>query len=327
MKTTLYALKRCALFLIPLSVALGGCGYIAVQTAPAKVQAPSRTELARQADTVFWATLHSGEYAGIGRALEIQTAAYLQNPNDAVTAARTGWLHIWRLAESSRTAQRPATITDDAVLARKYFQEAVALNPAEPCYLGFLASALLAEGAIHRDEKITRQGYFVLRESIDAWPEFNLFTAGYVMAGQPADSVRFKDALEWQWRTLDVCVGTAVNRQNPDFGDYMKLATTTGPKRVCWNSWIAPHNFEGFFLNMGDMLVKSGDWQTAQKAYANARLAPEYGGWPYKAVLEERIARAQANVAAFSGAGGAAQGAAVPPGERMMHASSIACMA
>jgi len=39
----------------------------------------------------------------------------------------------------------------------------------------------------------------------------------------------------------------------------MSKKTKEGKKRVCWNSWIAPHNFEGFFLNMGDMLVKSGD--------------------------------------------------------------------
>ena len=323
MNTTLHALKRYSLFLIPLSVALGGCAYIAVQTAPAKVQATSRTELAGQADTVFWATLHSGDYAGIGKALEIQTAAYLQNPNDSVTAARTGWLHIWRLAESNRMQARPATITDDAVLARKYFQEAVGLNPSEPRYLGFLASALLAEGAIHHDEKLTRQGYFMLRDSIAAWPEFNLFTAGYVMAGQPAESERFKDALEWQWRTLDVCSGAPVSRQNPDVSGYLGQATLTGPKRVCWNSWIAPHNFEGFFMNMGDMLVKSGDWQMAQKVYANARLAPDYAAWPYKAMLEERIRGAPVNVAAFK----APTTAPGPRGAAMMHASAVACMA
>ncbi len=69
---------------------------------------------------------------------------------------------------------------------------------------------------------------------------------------------------------------------------------------MCWNSWIAPHNFEGFFLNMGDMLVKAGDWQTAQKIYANGRLAKEYPLWKYRRVQEERIQQAQANVALFN---------------------------
>ena len=105
---------------------------------------------------------------------------------------------------------------------------------------------------------------------------------------------------------------------------YMALETKEGEKRACWNSWIAPHNFEGFFLNMGDMLVKAGDWQTAQTIYTNAKLAKEYPTWPYQAVLEERITQAEANVALFN--------AARPAGSRtadaaMMINSEFACMA
>ena len=37
-------------------------------------------------------------------------------------------------------------ITDEAVLARRYFQEAVALHPHDARYLGFLGSTQLAEG-------------------------------------------------------------------------------------------------------------------------------------------------------------------------------------
>ena len=194
----------------------------------------------------------------------------------------------------------PATIIDDAVLSRRYFEEAVRLNPTEARYLGFYASLLLAEGAIHKDERLTRQGYFTLLESIKAYPEFNYFTAGYVLSDRPRESERFKEGLEYQWLNLDVCVGEKVNRQNPDYQRYMRLMTTEGPKRVCWNSWIAPHNVEGFFLNMGDMLVKSGDWQTAQKVYANARSSADFAQWKFRDVLEERIAQAQANVVAFN---------------------------
>jgi hypothetical protein len=101
----------------------------------------------------------------------------------------------------------------------------------------------------------------------------------------------------------------------------MHLETQTGPKRVCWNSWIAPHNFEGFFLNMGDMLVKSGDWAGAQKVYANARLSSTYASWKHRAVLESRIEQAQANVAAFNAPPRQAAGDAV-----MMVQSRFACM-
>jgi hypothetical protein len=42
-------------------------------------------------------------------------------------------------------------------------------------------------------------------------------------------------------------------------------------QRAYWNSGIAQHHVEGFFLNMGGMLVKAGDWQVARKIYANAK--------------------------------------------------------
>jgi tetratricopeptide (TPR) repeat protein len=220
-------------------------------------------------------------------------------------------------------AEIPATITDDALLSRRYFEEAVRLNPGEARYLGFYASTLLAEGAIHKDEKLTRKAYFTLLDAIKAYPEFNYFTAGYVMSDRPRDSERFKEGLEYQWLNVDVCVGEKVDRRNPDYQKYMRLVTTEGPKRVCWNSWIAPHNFEGFFLNMGDMLVKSGDWQTAQKIYANARLSGEYAQWKFRDVLEERIVQAEANVAIFN-APPDARGRMTKP---IMGRSTFSCMA
>jgi len=299
MRTTLIvvAVAACALS--------ASCGYIAEHTAPAKHAASTRTDLAARADGLFWSTLHAGQYEQIPAALEALTAAYIADPTDAVSAAHIGWLHIWRLSERARLASPPATITDDAILSRRYFEEAVALHPGEARYLGFLASATLAEGSIHQDERLTRRGYFMMLEAIKAWPEFNLFTAGYVLSPQPAGSKNFGQALEWEWQDLDACVGEKVDRKNLDYARYMHLETTEGPKRACWNGSIAPHNFEGFFLNMGDMLVKSGDWRGARSVYANARLSPTYAQWPFREVLEQRIADAQDNVPAFNAASAA----------------------
>jgi hypothetical protein len=267
--------SRRLLVALAIAGALAGCNWIAVASAPSKKPVKGRTAKAVQADSLFWRTLHGGDYEHISDALDTLTAAYLQTPGEAVTAAHIAWLHIWRIAESARLPSPPATITDDAVLARKYFQEAVRLDPSDARYLGFLASATLMEANIHEDAKLTRQGYYTLLSAIKAWPEFNLFTAGYVMSRQPAES-----------------------------------------PRVCWNSWIAPHNLEGFFLNMGDMLVKAGDVRTARKIYANARLVPEFRTWRYAGVLEARIRDAEANVAAFNA-----------PKGRTMIATEFSCMA
>jgi hypothetical protein len=311
------------LILVSSCSALAGCAMMADLTAPRKVATADRTAAALNADKVFWATLHSGNYGGIGKALEVQTAAYLADPKDAISAAHTGWLYIWRLSESQRLDALPATITESAVLARKYFEEAVALQSNEARYRGFYAAALLTEGNIHQDERLTRRGYFTMLDAIKQWPEFNLFTGGYVFSRRPAESEQFKQGLDWQWQALDACTGASVDRKNPDYSQYMKLETIEGVKRVCWNSWIAPHNFEGFFLNMGDMLVKSGDWQTARTIYANARLSTTYNQWPYRQELEDRIRDSQQNVAAFS----APQSAQANKDKTIMVGSKFSCMA
>jgi len=297
--------KPAIAILVLVVVAVGVAAWInwnriAVVLAPEKQAAKSRSEAALKADELFWQIFHGGEYEKIQSTLDVLTAAYLQTPNDAVTAAHIAWLHQWRISERVRLNSVPATISDDAVMAHKYFREAVTLDPSDARYLGFLAGAMLAEGNIHKDEKIIREGYFTLLDSIKAWPEFNLFTSGYIMSRLPPDSPRFREGLQWQWRTLDECTHGKIDRANPNYTKYMPLDTKEGAKRVCWNSWIAPHNFEGFFLNMGDMLVKSGDWRTAQRIYANAKLSREYATWKYSAVLEDRIRQAQDNVAVLN---------------------------
>jgi hypothetical protein len=292
---------RSASLLVGAVLLIAGCSKLAVWSAPDKTPARERTAQAVKADGLFWQTLHSGQYQSISEVLIPLKAAYLQNPTDPVTAAHVGWMHIWRLAERARLDGTPPdpSVTDDAVLARKYFEEAVRLNPGEARYLGFYASLLMAEGTIHQDQKLVRKGYFTMLEAVAAWPEFNYFTAGYGFSAQPRASARFREGLEYQWLNIDLCVGERVDRANPDFTKYMRLVTTEGPKRVCWNSWIAPHNFEGFFLNFGDMLVKAGDPETAMKVYRNARYSPEYSSWAYRDVLEDRIRNATENVTAF----------------------------
>ncbi len=291
---------------------------VAVLLAPSKKASSVRSLAALQADDLFWRTFHGGAYDEIPRVLEALTAAYLQTPTDAVTAAHIAWLHNWRVAERARLSTIPATITDHTILARRYFEEAVNLDPSDPRTQGFFAGHTVAEGTLHKDERLVRRGYFMLLDAIEAWPEFNLFTAGYVMSRLPADSPHFREGLEWQWRNLDVCVQGRVDRTNPDYAKYMPLETTEGTKRVCWNSRIAPHNFEGFFLNMGDMLVKSGDWRMAQTIYANAKHSRDYATWKFAGVLESRIEQAQENVAVFNGAQGT-------PVRSMMINSTFAC--
>src|SRR5258708_27117556 len=114
------------------------------------------------------------------------------------------------------------------------------------------------------------------------------------MSGVPVSDSKYADAVQYQWQNLDACVDEKVDRRTVEYEKYMPKETTEGLKRVCWNSWIAPHNFEGFFLNFGDMLVKAGEPEIAVTMYANARLTPDYAQWQYRDVLEDRVRNAAA---------------------------------
>lgn len=296
----------------------------AFATSPAT---PARSSAALQADALFWKTFHAGDYAHIQGALEAETGAHLRAPRDSTTTAHVAFLHIWRISERARLSKVAPSITNDAVLARWYFERALAQSPDDARVQGFLASSMLAEAGIEHDPALRQQAMRTMRKAIKAWPAFNLFTAGYVMSNLDASSAGFKQALAWQWDNLDVCARAKVDRRQPEvarLSDRVRaMPTDARDHRACNDTAIAPHNQEGFFLNMGDMLVKSGNWQTARTIYAAAKRSPGYASWPYRQVLEQRIANAQANVERFNEAD---QPGRNPP-VRMMFNSKFSCMA
>ena len=78
----------------------------------------------------------------------------------------------------------------------------------------------MTEGSIHNDEYLTRKGYYQGLDLIDAWPQFNLFTIGYTMSRNDYTNPRFAEALEMQWRNIEVCLDDDIDRENPDVARY-----------------------------------------------------------------------------------------------------------
>jgi hypothetical protein len=52
-------------------------------------------------------------------------------------------------------------------------------------------------------------------------------------------------------------------------------------------------------MNLGDMIVKKGDSETAKKIYQIAKTQSDFKTWPYKDILNRRIANAKKNVNQF----------------------------
>lgn len=254
------------------------------------------------ANKYFWDNFHRGNYDNIDSTLYYLTAAYNENPNHLETITHLGFTHMWALSERYKLGVISPTILDHSTLALKYFGESYRLNPNDPRVLGFVADLKMAVGDISDDEKLSKQGYFEGKKSIRQWSEFNYFTVGYILSKLHQDTWQYEKGLEWQWKTIDECYCEKFDRDNPDIKKYLpleKTETNLKRKRACWNTWIAPHNVEGFYLNMGDMLVKKGDWEKATEIYQLAKQVPQYENWVFKDVLERRIKNVKENIAKF----------------------------
>ncbi len=275
-----------------------GCSSFAVALAPKKQAKPDTSAFAKAVTDDFWKAMHGGQYEQIGPLLERHKQVYLTSPFDPVIASHTGFLHMWRIAESARLPEPVAGVTDDMSMARTYFQDSVQLDPTNALVRGFWATTVLAEGAIHQNQGQVREGYFALEAAVDLWPELNLFTKAFVLAQTRFDSPQYTEAVEAFWKNVEVCAGKP-DRQNPDFSAFAKPDRSDPKKAICFNTWKAPYNFEGSMLVFGDLLVKQGQVEPAKKVYAAARASPNYQVWPYREALEARLEHAAQNVEGF----------------------------
>lgn len=295
---------RKVMIIVGLAAVLGAC----IRLAPAFEKEKKRSDFkdTPQEATVqqyFWDQLHQGHYDSLPRVLDRLHAAYREDPNDFKLAAHLGFAYAWQFTEFRRQQEVRPSIMADGDLALRYFDESVELNPEDPRLLGFKAGFMLATGGIHNDDKRSTKGYFLGRKAIRMWPSFNLFSIGYVLSNLPAGHERYQEAIDLQWRNLEACLCREIDRSNPDLDDIDRIPERVAGDplkgRACVNSWIAPHNVEGFLLNLGDMLVKGGDLNAAREVYESARRVEEFHSWPYRHKLESRLRRLEDNVELF----------------------------
>jgi hypothetical protein len=154
------------------------------------------------------------------------------------------------------------------------------------CFLGIQQVKI---GRLTMNTAIVQQGLAALDRSIQAWPQFSLFCKALAYDSLPVSDPNFMIAVQAMYDTFQSCFGEPIDPNNPDISKYLDQATAVGPNRACWNDWIAPHNAEGTYLYVGDLLVKLGNVAAARVAYNDAKLIKEYPQWPYSALLDARL--------------------------------------
>lgn len=240
--------------------------------------------------TAFFEHFHASRYSRAPEAAAALDAAELANPGPGRRSLDRALSHLWHVVEFRRDpAQDPAALGAEAATLVPLFEAAQRDNPDDPRVGCFLGTNMVTAGQQTQDAALVQRGLAVIDAAVAAWPEFNLFCRALVYDNLPADDPDFQKAVEAFSDNVDVCMGEPLDRARPDITPYLNQATDRGRKRACWNDWIAPHNAEGFYMHMGDVLVKAGRIEAARIAYRNVTLIREYPSWPFKAALAERM--------------------------------------
>jgi hypothetical protein len=282
------------------------------------------TGISRAAIEKFWAIYHGNDYAAIPKAQDELQKAIQSDPNNPTLYALLGATHFWHVGELTRDPNWKAhqnVLAQDMSTAASLFQKALDLDyyTQHPIgYInddhlpGYLGITTVHTGQEYHDPNVIAKGDRILDFAAYQFPEFNNFNRWAAHLDDARDSETYNKALNSLWQSIDACIGTQIDRTNPDMKPYLHLATSVGRKKACW--WegdIAPHGFEGLVLNLGNGLVKAGQIDAARVMYANARYASNYDTWPYRDVLET-IAASDLNARAALYAPGANPKSAPP---------------
>ena len=238
----------------------------------------------------FLDVFHASRYSQSSSAAQALDQAATADPKDGPLALVRLFAHLWHLSEAARDKSPDgAALQAEAMNGLALATVAKANNPTDPradCLLGIQQ---VVAGRATKNDDLLNQGYQTIDIGAKAWPQFALFCVALANDSLPASDPRFDDGVNAIWDSFPSCVGEQIDRNNPDISKYLGQATPVGPNRACWNDPIAPHNAEGTYLYMGDLLVKQGKVATAKIMYHNATLIAEYPQWPYKYLLDDRL--------------------------------------
>lgn len=246
----------------------------------------------------FWRVYHGNDYDAIPRVQRQLEAAIQNDANNPTLHALLGATHFWHIGEQARDPiPHDPVLAQDMADAVDSFGKALQLDYythhpigyiSDDHLPGYLGITTVHLGQQHNDPNLIAQGDKILDFATYQFPEFNNFNRWAAHLTDARDSASYNIALNSLWQALDNCIGGPIDRNNPDIGPYLNMATSVGRKKACWwENNIAPYAFEGIMLNLGNGLVKAGQIPQAKIVFANAHYAKNYETWPYRQYLEQ----------------------------------------
>jgi len=242
------------------------------------------TSQAHPARRAFWDALRSGDTTMRAQVIADLEAAATALPNEEELALLLGLAHLWRLAEPTSAESSDVSITvQSAARAKAELERAYTLCPTDHRIPAWLGPVLINGGRAMGNAQMVEQGFTVLQQGIDHYPQFVLFSKLLAYANEPADSADFTKALD----AVSANIG------------YRGSGETLRADPACMNTFQAAHNIEGSMVFLGDVYAKAGKKDDALGFYAQAKSSGTYSAWQWKDLLDERVRTIDARVAAF----------------------------
>jgi hypothetical protein len=234
---------------------------------------PSASAAAGEA--AFWDTVWA-DHPRSDQALRLLTRAVRHDPRDGRSQFLLGMLHLYRGTQACAQFDF-RNLCDDAkaegFAAQEPLDRASELLAADTRVPGFRAATSYGNGYERNDPAELALGMQQLETAIDSNPLFDSFDAFAVVAPiLPASDPYYQN------RILPLV----------DFVFSQGSCLVTLPE-TCTNAGMAPHNFEGTMLLLGDIYVKGGRAGSAEPWYRLGQSFGESTGYRYEAALNDRV--------------------------------------
>jgi hypothetical protein len=244
--------------------------------------------LAAVGEAAFWDTLWA-DAPRADEALDLLQRAVAHQRRDGRSQFLLGMLHLYRSTLACPMfdfANMCDAGRDEGIAAAAALGHAVDYLPHDSRIPGFRAASTYANGYVLGDPALLALGTQQIDAAVAANPLFNAFDLFAVVA--------------------PVTDGASASYQNEilPLADFVfsNASCLDALPEICGNAGMAPHNFEGTLLLLGDIYAKGGRLASAQFWYNLAVATGQTSGYGFQALAVDRAATAAARVALYQDA-------------------------
>lgn len=206
-----------------------------------------------------------------------------------------GMLYLYRFGQQvTRFDDVSPAALSDIRQANTWFAQALPLlwdsatRTGDSRVIGFLGAGEFTQGVVENDPVLRAKGLADLDEAIAVNAFFNVFDLIPVLQAVPANDPLFASTF--------ATVASYLNDPNT-------LSCVVTQPELCANAGMAPFNVFGSLTLFGDLYIKAGNMQQANTWYSLvAALQTPTNPWPFKSIIDDRVANAAARMALYQDA-------------------------